>query len=280
MDKVSFVVTSYNYEQFIEETLNSIKNQSFQDFEIIVVDDFSTDNSVKRINTFINNNPNLEVKLIIHDKNQGQLKASLTGLSVATGDFVCFVDSDDVLETDYTKKLLEAHLKTDVGFVSCNCTEIDEFGNIKSNKEQSHKIKKLNLLTSPFGGWYWSPMSSAMFRKSSLEVVKDYNNTDDWRICPDKFLFNFVHLTNCSAILGENLVKKRIHSNNAGKFNRTKLNFENNKKIRKCSLDFIKKHNCKNKLKCTIIIYLSYFYIPIQVLKYVKKSILSKFQYN
>ena len=47
MDKVSFVVTSYNYEQFIEETLNSIKNQSFQDFEIIVVDDFSTDNSVK-----------------------------------------------------------------------------------------------------------------------------------------------------------------------------------------------------------------------------------------
>ena len=63
MDKVSFVVTSYDYEQFIEETLNSIKNQSFQDFEIIVVDDFSTDNSVKKINTFINNNPNLEVKV-------------------------------------------------------------------------------------------------------------------------------------------------------------------------------------------------------------------------
>ena len=280
MTKVSFVVTSYNYEQFIEETLNSIKNQTFQDFEIIVVDDFSTDNSVEKIHNFINNNPDLEVKLIIHYKNQGQLKASLTGLSEATGEFVCFIDSDDVLETDYAKNLLKAHSKIDVGFISCNCTEIDEFGNIKNYKNQSNNIKKLNLLTSPFGGWFWSPMSSAMFRKSSLDVVKDYDNTDDWRICPDKFLFNFVHLTNGSAIYGENLVKKRVHANNAGKFNRTKLNFENNKKIRKCTLDFIKKHISKNKLKYAIIIYLSYFYIPIQVLKYVKKSILSKFHSN
>ncbi len=280
MTKVSFVVTSYNYEKFIEEMLNSIKNQTFQNFEIIVVDDFSTDNSVEKINNFINNNPDLKVKLIIHDKNQGQLKASLTGLSEATGEFVCFIDSDDVLENDYAEKLLKAHSKIDVGFISCNCIEIDEFGNIKNNKEQSLKIKKLNLLTSPFGAWHWSPMSSAMFRKSNLEIVKDYENTDDWRICPDKFLFNFIHLTNGSAIFGENLVKKRVHSNNAGKFNRTKLNFENNKKIRKCTLDFIKKHISKNKLKYTIIIYLSYFYIPIQVLKYVKKSILSKFQPN
>ena len=280
MTKVSFVVTSYNYEQFIEETLNSIKNQTFQDFEIIVVDDFSTDSSVEKINKFINNNPDLEVKLIIHDKNKGQLKASISGLSNANGEFISFIDSDDVLENDYAEKLLKAHSKIDVGFISCNCTEIEEFGNIKNSKNQSYKITKLNLLTSPFGGWFWSPMSSAMFRKSSLEVIKDYDNTDDWRICPDKFLFNFVHLTNGSAIYSENLVKKRVHSNNAGKFNRTKLNFENNKKIRICTLDFIKKHLSKNKLKLAIIIYLSYFYIPIQVLKYVKKSILSKFQQN
>ena len=62
MTKLSFVVTSYNYENFIEETLNSIKNQSYQDFEIIIVDDFSTDNSLNIINDFILRNSDLNIK--------------------------------------------------------------------------------------------------------------------------------------------------------------------------------------------------------------------------
>ena len=51
--KISFVVTSYNYSNFIEDTLKSIKNQSYKNIEIIVVDDFSTDNSVQIIENFI-----------------------------------------------------------------------------------------------------------------------------------------------------------------------------------------------------------------------------------
>ena len=277
MTKLSFVVTSYNYENFIEETLNSIKNQSYQDFEIIIVDDFSTDNSLNIINDFILRNSDLNIKLIQHDKNGGQLKACITGLNEATGEFISFIDSDDVLEKDYAKNLLEAHSKINVGFVSCACREIDKFGAEKDKRKFNGKIKKLGLLTSPFGGWYWNPMPTAMFKKSVLEVAKNYKNTDDWRICPDKFLFNFVHLTNSSAILNDILLKKRVHDSNAGKFNKTKLNIENNKKIRKCTLNFLKENFKNPSLKYTIIIYLSYFYIPFQVLKYVKKSLSAKF---
>ena len=61
---VSFVVTSYNYAQYIKKTLDSIKNQTFQNIEIIVVEDFSTDNSVEVIEKYIEDNPKLNIKLI------------------------------------------------------------------------------------------------------------------------------------------------------------------------------------------------------------------------
>mgnify|MGYP002521512259 CR=1 FL=1 len=277
MTKLSFVVTSYNYEDYIEETLNSIKNQTFKDFEIIIVDDFSTDKSLDIINKFIFENPDLNITLISHKKNMGQLKACISGLEKASGEYISFIDSDDVLLKDYAKDLLEAHSKVNVGFISSDFEEINKNGNISKTKTTNGKIKKLNLLTSPFGGWFWNPMPTAMFKKSEIEVIKNYENVDDWKICPDKFMFNFVHLTSNSAILNKILVRKRVHSKNAGKLNRTKLNIENNKKIRKCTLDFIKKYCKKNSLQYATIIYLSYFYTPIQILKYVKKSITSKF---
>lgn len=282
MTKLSFIVTSYNYANFIEKNLNSIKNQTFNDFEIIVVDDFSDDNSIEIIKNFINRNPNLKIKLIKHDKNQGQLKACITGLNKAEGEYITFVDSDDILLSTYAEELLKAHEKENVGFISCNCIKINENDEeiLEHKPKNNGNIKKLNLFSSPFGGWYWMPMTSAMFKKSTLETIKNYENTDEWRICPDKFLFNLVHLTNSSARFDKILVKKRCHKNNAGNFNRRKINFENNKKIRKCTLNFIKKFYKKNLIKYVLIIYLSYFYVPIQILKYVKNLLTSKFHQN
>lgn len=279
MTKLSFIVTSYNYANFIEKTLNSIKNQTFRDFEIIVVDDFSNDNSIEIIENFINKNSNLKIKLIKHDKNQGQLKACISGLNNAEGEYISFIDSDDILINTYAEELLKAHEKENVGFISCNCIKINENDEeiLENNDKNKGCLKKLTLFSSPFGGWYWNPMTSAMFKKITLEAIKNYENTDDWRICPDKFLFNFVHLTNSSAIFNKTLVKKRCHKNNAGNFNRRKINFENNKKIRKCTLNFIKKIYKKNLIKHSLIIYLSYFYILIQILNYVKNLVVSKF---
>ena len=61
---ISFIVTSYNYADYIKETIASIQNQTFKDFEIIVVDDFSTDNSVEILKKIDG------IKLICHEKNQ------------------------------------------------------------------------------------------------------------------------------------------------------------------------------------------------------------------
>ena len=76
---VSFVVTSYNYEKYILQTLESIKNQSYSNFEIIVVDDCSNDNSCKIIENFIADNQDLRITLIKQEINQGQLSAMQRG---------------------------------------------------------------------------------------------------------------------------------------------------------------------------------------------------------
>lgn len=296
--KVTFVVTSYNYEEYVLETLESIKNQNYDNFELIIIDNNSKDNSIKVIEEFINNNPDFDVKLIKNKRNKGQLGAIQTGLEYAEGEFISFIDSDDIIFEDYAKKLVDLHLQIDVALVCSQISEINEKSELITNSPKSNKIKSeyklLNSNNAPFGGWFWSPLPAGMLRKSSIEPVLYYNSPRDWKTCPDKFLFNFANLIGGSAILNESLVGKRRHSKNAGisdknsgnkRFNNdrvTKLNIRNNKRIRPCTLKFIienkrffYKRFGKFNTQCLIFkIYISYWYVIIQLLNYVKKFIL------
>lgn len=274
---ISFVVTSYNYEKYIIKTLESIKNQTYENIEIIVVDDKSSDNSVELIKKFIDKNKDLPMKLIEHSENKGQMAAIQTGLALASGQFVSFIDSDDILIPDYAKTLLRVHLASSVAFVSSQLIEIGEGDEVHTTysvssfqREKSFEIKSLeelfkvdvdnvdykilSLKDSPFGGWYWSAMSANMFRKSSLDLFVHYEGAENWKICPDKFLLNFAHLIGGSAIVYAPLVGYRRHSANAGcsrlvcgckRYNNdetTSINISNNKKIRQDTLKFILKN--------------------------------------
>lgn len=274
---ISFIVTSFDYESYVIKTLESIKNQSYENIEIIVVDDKSTDDSVERIKEFAKNNINFPLKLIEHSENKGQMAAMQTGLSYANGQFVCFIDSDDILIKDYAKTLLRVHLSCSVAFVSGQLIEIGDNDEIHTTysvssfqKEKSFELKSLQdllnidadnvdfkiltLKDASFGGWYWSAMSANMFRKSSLELFMAYDTPENWKICPDKFLLNFAHLIGGSAIVYAPLVGYRRHEGSAGTSmpvcgckryhnnETTRLNIENNKKIRRDTLNFILKN--------------------------------------
>lgn len=274
---ISFIVTSFNYENYVIKTLESIKNQSYENIEIIVVDDKSTDNSVEKIKEFAKNNINLSLKFIEHSENKGQMAAMQTGLSYANGQFTCFIDSDDILIKDYAKTLLRVHLSCSVAFVSGQLIEIGDNGEIHTTysvssfqKEKNFELKSLQdllnidvdnvdfkILTlndAPFGGWYWSAMSANMFRKSALELFMVYDTPENWKICPDKFLLNFAHLIGGSAIVYAPLVGYRRHEGSAGTSmpvcgceryhnnEATRLNVENNKKIRRDTLNFLLKN--------------------------------------
>jgi len=278
---ISFIVTSFNYENYVIKTLESIKNQSYENIEIIVVDDKSSDNSVEKIKKFIEKNKNIPIKLVEHSENKGQMASMQSGLLYANGQFVSFVDSDDILVVDYAKTLIRVHLASSVAFVSGQLIEIGENDEIHTtysvssfHREKSFELKSLEQLlkidvdnvdykvldlnNAPFGGWHWSAMSANMFRKSALapflELFMQYDTPENWKICPDKFLLNFAHLIGGSAIVYAPLVGYRRHGENAGcsrqvcgckRYNNdeiTKINIQNNSKIRKDTLNFILKN--------------------------------------
>lgn len=112
----------YNAENVILNALNSVKNQTFpqEEFEIIVVNDGSTDKSREEVENFIQNNSDLQFQLL-NQENGGVSKARNTGLKIAKGDFIAFLDSDDEwypMKTENQMSILE-NKDFNIDFLSC-----------------------------------------------------------------------------------------------------------------------------------------------------------------
>ncbi len=109
--KFSIVVASYNYASYITQTLNSLLAQTYKNYEIIVVDDGSKDNSVKIIKKYAQKYKNIFLYQHPKKNNKGLSKTLQLGISKATGDFICFCESDDYWRSDHLEQIF--HLITD-----------------------------------------------------------------------------------------------------------------------------------------------------------------------
>lgn len=99
---ISIIVPVFNVQNYIRECLDSILNQTYKEFELILIDDGSTDNSGKICDEYLKKDSRIKV---IHKKNGGLSSARNCGLEEAKGDYICFVDSDDSIKPDYLEKL-------------------------------------------------------------------------------------------------------------------------------------------------------------------------------
>lgn len=104
--KVSIIVPIYNVAKYLPTCLDSIINQTHQNLEILLIDDGSTDDSGNIADSYAKKDSRITV---IHQKNQGQSAARNYGLSLASGDYISFVDGDDEVKPDFIEKLLSAH---------------------------------------------------------------------------------------------------------------------------------------------------------------------------
>ena len=102
MVKYSVIVPVYNVSNYIEKCLKSIFNQTFKNYELIIINDGSTDDSEKKIKRLIKNRKNV---IYINQKNQGLSMARNNGVKKAKGEYLLFVDSDDYIEKNLLKKL-------------------------------------------------------------------------------------------------------------------------------------------------------------------------------
>lgn len=104
MSKVSIIVPVYNVDQYLEECIDSIVNQSYRNIELIIVDDGSTDNCAEIMDSYANKDERI---IVIHKQNGGLVSARKAGISVASGDYIFNVDGDDSIVTDCIQKLVD-----------------------------------------------------------------------------------------------------------------------------------------------------------------------------
>lgn len=155
---ISIVVAVYNGEKYLNKCLNGIQEQLFKNFEVVFVDDASTDNSGKIIAEFQKENSSLEINYIRLEKNKGITNAKNTGVLNAKGIYILFHDQDDWMEKDCLKILADAAKKTNADKIVGRYQEVDE--NEKVLREVDYPAN--------FSKWFGTALHAVLFRKSIL----------------------------------------------------------------------------------------------------------------
>ena len=137
---VTVIIPVYNVEMYLPLCINSILNQTYQNLEIILIDDGSTDDSPGICDTYALKDNRIKV---IHQQNQGAAVARNTGLENATGEYIVFVDSDDFINEKMIEKLYIALKQTDSDLSICNFKYTSENGKEIDLKETDIKNEVL-----------------------------------------------------------------------------------------------------------------------------------------
>lgn len=173
MSQISVIVPVYNAEPYLEQCINSILRQTFIDFELILIDDGSTDNSGELCDRFAEKDKRI---LVIHQENRGQAAARNVAVSKAKGKWICFVDSDDCIHYQMLEYLYFAVVNNNVGMGICGAIEAEhlpvEFNDSLSYDFDTMIVTEdvLKYFCSDVKYWYWVVWAK-LIRKDIVESV-------------------------------------------------------------------------------------------------------------
>lgn len=126
MPKISIIIPVYNTGKYLKKCFDSVKNQTMKDFEIIVVNDGSTDNSESIINEYIQNNKDIVIKY--YKKENGGLSSTRNfGISKATGNYIMLLDSDDYIDSKLFQNL-ENYINEEIDLIKFKMIKVNENG--------------------------------------------------------------------------------------------------------------------------------------------------------
>lgn len=126
----SVIIPCYNVENYIARTINSVLDQTFNDFEIILVNDGSVDNTGKILDEYLKKDTRIKV---IHQKNKGVSEARNTGIREAKGEYIYFLDGDDIINENLLLKADEIFKTQEVSYISFGYKMIYEDGKLKKD---------------------------------------------------------------------------------------------------------------------------------------------------
>ncbi len=212
---VTVAITNYNYEKYLEHSIQSVLDLNYPNIQRIIIDDASVDGSAQILQKYEQN-----FEIVRHQTNKGQLAGFFSVLDIAKGEFLVFVDADDMLDPESINIHLAVHLysKPYVSFTCARNRQISDKGSILSNyhmdlQTNSEKVKYVRPRFIHTPTWSWSTTSAMMFRTDMLRLIKT-DNTDAFRVCADYYIVNFSNLLGASMLIDTVVSSYRRHGNN------------------------------------------------------------------
>lgn len=200
---ISIVTPMYNSANYIKQLLDSISKQTYKNFEIIIVDDGSTDNSVNIVNEYLSETC---IKYsITKQKNSGPSSARNTGIDLSSGEYIVFVDSDDVLHPDYLSELFAAVHLSNTELAFCLSDNFYDFGKLRfdlstSNKKHINYYRpddlafRIAIVSKKVGHWTCIYKKS-LLDKHKIKYLTEYKYGED-----TEFLVKYLSFVNTSII--------------------------------------------------------------------------------
>jgi len=177
--KVSVVIPAYNHEKFIGAAIDSVLNQSLQDFELIIVDDGSTDNTAAVIKAY--SDPRIHY---FHQENQDAFNTINRGMGQAKGRFIAILNSDDIYATDRLQRLVEYHEKTGAQCLFTDVIPISDAGieftdpdfgwNVWHRKNRDFYRQAGDLYTGFLKGNFMVTTSNLFMTREAVEKVGNF----------------------------------------------------------------------------------------------------------
>ena len=203
MALVSIITPAYNSEKFIAETIMSVQNQTYQNWEMIIVDDCSTDKTSEIVLSF--QKEDSRIKYIKNESNKGAAFSRNIALQNAKGKWIAFLDSDDIWHQKKLERQIGFMLKNDYKFSYTNYSEIDEHSNEIGILLSGPKVINKKKMTD----YCWPGCLTVMYDADLIGLMQcvDIKINEEYALW-----IKISKKINCY-LLDENLAKYRRHSN-------------------------------------------------------------------
>lgn len=282
---ISVIVPIYNAEKVLNYCVDSILNQTFQDFELILVDDGAIDKSGVLCDEYAAKNGKITA---VHLENGGVSKARNIGIGLAKGEYICFIDSDDYVTETYLEELIKTKGKyPDCDSVWCGFQTVSDYkgSNLKVNvfsSEDNYSLLNRTEIMTLHEKWLsqmpWNKLFNAdIIKNNNIKFHEDLSLGEDLI-----FNLNYLDCSNGKIAIVNNALNYYISGRKESLDNKYYPNlFEIYKKINSEIFKYIKKWNCDESQM--IIYYNSCFYSYEKVLRntfHPKSEIKNKYKHN
>ncbi len=211
---ISIIVPVYNVEKYLSTCVDSILSQTFEDFELLLIDDGSTDNSGMLCDEYLKTDKRIKV---IHQKNAGVSAARNKGIDEALGEYICFIDSDDWIDKQFLWDLYENAHSTDLKVLTSLSYEYPKNKSVIRKPPYSKTIYRKSeiiqfLIENDFFTTGDGGSCSKLFKRSIIEKDKQrfYLNNAAY----EDTLFTFEYLSKCNSVQVKNGARYHyIHRN-------------------------------------------------------------------